>query len=423
MTEQIPDAELPDVEPTRSVEVTINDEDEFKALAYADPESQEVIDWMAAHGLNPGDNVIIHREGQPDGVFTTDSDDFMTRDVEATDTWNDSLNSAKAMLDLEEKIEAEIDERSATLEAESIERGAEQLTFAEAQKIGEPPVELSGIEDPADDEAQQTAEVVVSDVTAEVEGEPNEEALDEKEKADQRTFETKSLEIRIAAAGELAGVVADLSEYGNQFNTDERVLFDGLAKSVQYLGAVIHNGDHSLPAVRTVMEQTVTALNQQLHAGLNIGEHTLGAIDKIANRVDSKLTEYSGHADVLDDAYKDQGAEEGSFETAASYITAAKNEITESATLRQALRDVDSTVQDVIGSAHLQRHIDGLNELIRQSYSHQINTEDIDYIVRSVKLLSQDQEARQKFVAAGLSVNKFLTQVQSAAGKLDPARV
>lgn len=367
-------------------------EAEIDTLLNADPGDAGLEELMAAHGMNFDEKVLIHVEGRPDAVYTTSTEDFMTRDKAATIEWNSSVDAAQGILNLGnlEELETEIDQRSAAIETEAIEQGAEEISVEEAQKIGEPTVESAGVEDPSITLAKSV-------------------------------FETSSKNIQLEAATGLRVVANGLSENANSFRTSERVFLDGIGDSTNRLEAVLRNYEnYPANSIQAEINATLEALHSPMRAGLSVGEQNLNEIKHYTDFAQKTLADqaqFASNADENFNAVLSGEIAEGVI-PATTAIESAQVTIASISELNAALNNVDTATQAILSS--LRSNFAHLEDILRQSYSRPVNVDELMGVVVQLKRLSSEDNAHNAFRSAHTSVNKLLEQVKLAADQLDP---
>jgi hypothetical protein len=375
-------------------EVTFTEE-ELNTLSNANPGDAGLEDVLAAHGLKFNQDVVVHVEGRPDAVYTTSENDFMTRDKAASEEWNATVGVAQGILDLE----SEIDEHSLAIEAEAIEHGAEKISFEEAKKIGEPPVESAGIEDPAVSAAK-------------------------------RVFENISLNIRLETADELRNVASRLGENETTFKTYERSFLENIANSSLRLKSTVGGfEDYPTESIHTVIRQTIHELEVPMRAGLNLLGNTLDELQNYVSFIEKKLAEQKNFAVDADENFKHSVGEEN-IEDVTSAVTSiedVQSSLDEVDTLKTALKDVSEAAQVVMNAPNLRSQIYRLTDISEQMYRQPVNRaelhDELSDVVNHLTELSSNEDALNAFKAANTSVNKLLDQVNDAVRVLDPAQV
>ncbi|MDB5163191.1 MAG: hypothetical protein JWO54_712 [Candidatus Saccharibacteria bacterium] len=363
---------------------------ELQYLRTAQPDDSTVVEWMTAHNVEYGDDIIVHFDGEPNAaVYTTDKADFMTRDAVASRLLRNPSDVAREILGLEN----EIDERSLSIESEAVETGAEQLSVEEAQKIGEPPVENFGIEDPSITSAKNV-------------------------------FENVSLNVRMDVAEDLRVTANGLSEHADDFSSAESTFLDGIANCTSRLETVINKfDDFSEESIRTEISQTFDELYTPMQAGMRIGEQTISEIRNYTRILETKLAEHTQFAVDADENFKSVVGEEAAVDVTpvTTTIETAKTTIDETEKLNKALLNVDAVNQMVINPPNLRDHMDHLQNILKESYSRPIDRNELAEVVQQLKELSANEEARIAYKAAQSSVNTLIQQLTNATRELDPA--
>jgi hypothetical protein len=364
-------------------------ESEIDILLNANPGDVGLEELMAAHGMNFDEKVLIHVEGRPDAIYTTNTEDFMTRDKAATIEWNSSVDAAQGILNLEE-LETEIDEHSSAMEAEAIEHGAEAISVEEAQKIGEPPVEIAGIVDPSDTLAKSVFEKASTDIQREA-----------------------ATGLRITAKG--------LSENANSFQTSERVFLDGIGDSTNRLEAVLRNYEnYPAHSIQAEINATLEALHSPMRAGLSVSEQNLNEIKRYADFAEKTLAEQAQFASNADENFRAalNGKTSEDVVPATTAIESAQVTIAGISELSAALNTVDTATQAILSS--LRSNFSHLEDILRQSYSRPVNVDELMGVVVQLKQLSLEDNAHNAFRSAHTSVNMLLDQVKLAVDQLEP---
>lgn len=291
-----------------------------------------------------------------------------------------------------EAIEKELDDTSGAIESEAVEAGAERLTVEEAEKIGEPPVELAGIEDP---DIEQKKSI----------------------------FESVSIDLRLAAAEDMTSAASDLDKMKDTLKYGERNIFDAIADGVSRLEAVLSRaGDYPTSAIRAEIQQTISALSGPLRAGLYIGHETLNDIDKRVEATRKKLDEHSKIANVKDEAFIDAVGVKAAEGVALNQplIDKAKEALSEIDEIGVHLKDVELVTNVVINPPNLRAHLNQLNGMLSDSYSAPIDLSELGRVVEKIKDLSTREEARDTYQRAQASVDTLREQLKTAAAILDP---
>lgn len=124
-------------EPKKPVEIELTDAQLEHLYLDGSPEDAEVQEWLNAHGITPGERVIVKKEDGTEIIAETDENNFFVTNREAS--VEHSAERARSILALEDTI----DEHSVELaEAEP------RLTREEEEEIGEVALGATGVAEP-----------------------------------------------------------------------------------------------------------------------------------------------------------------------------------------------------------------------------------------------------------------------------------
>lgn len=326
--------------------------DEIKALDALGPDSDEVKDWLAKNSINENDRIIANGN-----VYTAKPDDFLTRDVAATQAW--AVNAARSMVD---GIESRIDQHSAEIGEEE-----SRIDTDFAKEAGEVVLDVVEVNEPIPEEAEATAE--------------------------EHEEHTEKLRYAINTA------INHIESEGQAVGLGRRTIVENIRSSVAQLSSSLrHYEDYPTASMRTILQNTVQGLYGVVGAA---GRYSEGSVTDALKSLDAV-------EQALNDSQGVEGVAAESFQ----------QELGDVEPVRQDLRHAGEVVGALRGNG-LASYANKLESIIQTSYSRQIDISEIQHIATAIERLAADggdlDEAIRK---AGRSLDAFVHNLHTVRARL-----
>lgn len=378
--------------------------DELRRLDDLGPDSEEVKQWMAKHGITENDQIIANGN-----VYVASAHDFLTRDVAATNEWAASArnivgepaapaSSESTSVEVSPEVEA-IEDGMDARTAEIIEEEP-RVSREEAEKIGEEVVEDSGVvANPADADlvAPEVEEAPVADIAPEavspiVEADADDEAA---RNTDIARSIIRSYEMQISnEAAEISTALARsegrLEEFAMLGKTAERMI-DSAKQTKDKFDAFLRNIDnYPFPAIQTRLQEIAASVQSDANGLRNVERGSGEEIRQILK--DIKTASEAGKAE-LENA---NNRIEGHFNQHVSNSAELAADVPESLELNPAptrvLEELNAVIEEVSPSfaneglsgddavplhTKLERIAGQMFDLVNQSRTRQIDSSDI----------------------------------------------